>query len=202
MRNCNKDLFIEILKSENVMDAINSNIDSITEIVPEIASMFNFEHKHPHHHLNVWEHTLYALSQAPNNFDIRLSLLLHDIGKPRCYQTDGAIRHFKGHPDKSANISRRILCRLGFPEDYTKTICNAIRCHDTALYAEDILANPQLANLVFEIQKCDALAHNPKYNQKRLKYLEYTTQLFNTLSIPQEYTIEMGLQDNSNELNG
>lgn len=202
MSNINQEVFIEVLKSDNVIEAINSNLDRLTDVAPEIASMFGFEHKHPHHIFNVWEHTLFALSKSPNNFDIRLSLLLHDIGKPRCYQTDGAIRHFRGHPDKSANISRRILCRLGFSDEYTRTICNAIRCHDTALYAEDILANPNLANLVFEIQKCDTLAHNPKYNQKRLQYLENTAELFKSLSIPQEYTLELGLQDNLNELNG
>ncbi len=200
MSNYNKELFIEVLKADNVIEAINSNIDNIVQIAPEIANMFNFEHKHPHHHLDVWEHTLLAMSKAPNNFDIRLSLLLHDIGKPRCYQTDGGIRHFKGHPGKSANISKRIISRLGFSQDYINTICNAIRCHDTPLFEEDILANPQLANLVFEIQKCDAMAHSPKYNQKRLQYLVNTAELFRELSIPQEYTIEIGLEDNLNEL--
>lgn len=194
-------LLESILKSENLIDAVNSNLIALTQVMPEISSMFGFEHKHPHHNLNVWEHTLFAMSLAPNNYDIRLALLLHDIGKPHCYHTDRGIRHFKGHPEMSAKITQNLLGRLGFSEDYIKTMCNAIKCHDTALYAEDILANPNLANLVFEIQKCDALAHNPKYNQKRLQYLEYTIELFKSLSIPQEYTIELGLQDNSNELN-
>ena len=54
--------------------------------------MIGFEHKHPHHHLDVWNHTLLALSYSPKDFDIRLVLLLHDIGKPHSYQ-DEEIRH-------------------------------------------------------------------------------------------------------------
>ena len=75
--------------------------------------MIGFEHNHPHHHLDVWNHTLYALSLSENNFDIRLSLLLHDIGKPFSYQDD-EIRHFHNHPYVSFIMSKSILSRLGF----------------------------------------------------------------------------------------
>ena len=34
---------------------------------------------------------------SPNDLDIRLALLLHDIGKPFSYQDDESGRHFKNH---------------------------------------------------------------------------------------------------------
>ena len=37
---------------------------------------------------------------------------MHDIGKPHCYQDDGEVRHFRGHAQKSAEISKDILKRL------------------------------------------------------------------------------------------
>ena len=71
--------------SDNVVECINNNLDYLLVLVPEIQYMIGFEHKHPHHHLDVWNHTLLALSLSQNDFDIRLCLLLHDIGKPFSY---------------------------------------------------------------------------------------------------------------------
>ena len=51
-----------ILLSENIVESINKNIDYLLQIIPEIKSIIGFEHKHPHHHLDVWNHTLLALS--------------------------------------------------------------------------------------------------------------------------------------------
>ena len=200
MKTKERELLEKILTSENITEGINTNLGELTAIIPEISNMFGFEHQHPHHHLDVWKHTLLALSKAPNNFDIRLSLLLHDIGKPHSYQNDGGIRHFKGHPEKSATISETILNRLGFNQEYREYICTAINHHDTALTSQEIISNPVLSNLIFEIQKCDAHAHNPKYNKKRLQYLQDTTNLFNQLSISQEYTQEFGITMSLSEL--
>ena len=47
--------------------------------------------------------------------------LLHDIGKPFSYQ-DEEVRHFRNHAKVSANISKEILHRLGFNDDYIKYI--------------------------------------------------------------------------------
>lgn len=173
----NKKILEKILISDDVVKSIKNNVQHLIVIIPEICDMIGFEHKHPHHHLDVWEHTLYALSFSPNNFDIRLALLLHDIGKPHSYQ-DGEVRHFKGHPEMSAKISKCILHRLGYEDNYMNYICEIIRRHDTPLTENDILANINLSKIIFEVQKCDALAHNPAKSQKRLEYIETTTKLF------------------------
>ena len=49
----------------------------------------------------------YAIKDSINDIDIRLVLLLHDIGKPFSYQEDGNIRHFKGHAQKSAGYLKQ-----------------------------------------------------------------------------------------------
>ena len=173
----NKEILKEILISDDVVEKIRENIQDLVLIIPEICDMIGFEHKHPHHHLDVWEHTLYALSVSPNKFDIRLALLLHDIGKPHSYQDD-EVRHFKGHPEISANISKYILKRLGYEDNYITYICEIIARHDTPLTEEDILVNTDVSKVIFEVQKCDALAHNPAKNKKRIEYIETITKLF------------------------
>ena len=160
----------EILLSEDVVSSVTNNLDYLLNIMPEIKSMIGFEHKHPHHHLDVWNHTLLALSLSYNDFDVRLSLLLHDIGKPFSYQ-EGAIRHFKNHPKISAEISRNILTRLNYDENYIKYICYLIENHDTPINEKQILDNYDLCIKLYEIQRCDALAHHPDKLERRKEYL-------------------------------
>ena len=173
----------EILLSEDVVKSINDNIDYLLEIIPEIKKMIGFEHKNPHHHLDVFNHTLLALSLSKNDLDIRLCLLLHDIGKPYSYQeTSDGFRHFYNHPKISAQMSKSILERLGFEEDYIKYICYLIEHHDSPIKNDQIEDNYELCLKLFEIQRCDALAHHPDKLEKRKKYLEKTKKLINKSS--------------------
>lgn len=165
-------LLYEILCSENVVESINNNLEYLLGIIPEISYMIGFEHKHPHHHLDVWNHTLLALSMSDNDFDIRLSLLLHDIGKPFCYQESDGIRNFRGHPQKSAEISYKILNRLNFNDEFIERICFYIRNHDNPLEEQFIIDNREASIKIFKIQECDALAHHPEKLEKRRQYLK------------------------------
>lgn len=178
MKNKQIQFLNKILTNENVVNSINENLDKIIKLIPEIKNMFGFEHNHPHHHLNVWEHTLLALSLSEQNFDIRLILLLHDIGKPFCFTTDeNGIRHFKGHGKMSSEISKKILKKLGFNDEYIKTICKIIEEHDEQITIEEIQNDLNLAKLKFKVQICDALAHNPEKNKYRYAYIEKIEKL-------------------------
>ena len=160
-----------ILVSSDVKLAIESNLDYMLETIPEIKLMIGFEHKHPHHHLDVWEHTLYALSLSEEDFEIRLALLLHDVGKPYSYQ-EGEIRHFLNHPNVSASMSKVILNRLNFDKQFIDKICYLIKYHDTPITQKQIDENYELTLKLYKIQSCDALAHHPDMLDKRKKYLE------------------------------
>lgn len=160
-----------ILTTENVVDSINENFDYLIELIPEIKYMVGFEHNHPHHHLDVWNHTLLALSMAQNSFNVRLVLLLHDIGKPFSYQEKDGIRHFKNHSRVSAIMSRDILNRLNYSEEYINKICFYVENHDFPITDKLIENNYNDALLLFEVQKCDALAHPPDKLEKRKKYI-------------------------------
>ena len=166
-----REILYGILMKRDVVKSINYNLLYITKIIPEIKPMFRFAQNHPRHHLDVWNHTLLALSYSKEDFDVRLSLLLHDIGKPFSFQDgDDGIRHFKGHPSKSAIIAENILNRLGFDEDYIKKICYLVKNHDNPITFNDIAKNKELEKLRFEIQRCDNLAHNPVYVMDKLEY--------------------------------
>lgn len=74
-------MLYDILMSDDVSLSILKHEDELFEIIPELMYIKGFEHKH-HHHLDVYSHTILALSLSEKNFSVRLSLLLHDIGKP------------------------------------------------------------------------------------------------------------------------
>ena len=149
-----------ILVSDDVVGSINENLDYILSVIPELKMTIGFDHRHPHHHLDVWNHTLLALSYSPNDFYIRLVLLLHDIGKPFSYQ-EGKVRHFKGHASRSSEMAYYILIRLNFDRDVISKVCYLIREHDNPINDNEISCNYDLSLLKFRIQCCDVLAHNP-----------------------------------------
>ena len=167
----------DILLYDDVVLSINSNIDLLFSLIPELKYMVGFDQKHPHHHLDVWQHTLLALSFSLNDFDIRLSLLLHDIGKPFSYQ-DEEVRHFRNHAVVSKMMSFDILKRLDFDDDFIDKICYLIEKHDSIITDKDVKKDYELEYKRYEIQKCDALAHNPDKLDKRIKYLYKAKKMF------------------------
>ena len=98
---------------------------------PEFDRMMDTPQNNPHHCYNVGEHTLKAISLAPDNPVIRLTMLLHDIGKPDCRTTDEqGIDHFKGHNAKGSKLSEEILKRLKFDNQTIHIVKILIENHD------------------------------------------------------------------------
>lgn len=143
----------------------------IFAIIPELKASKGFKHNHPHHCYDVWNHTRAALFRSSKDLEIRLALLLHDIGKPFSYQ-DGEVRYFKGHPEKSAQMSRTILERIGYDKDEINTICFLVENHDTLIDINRVNErNLALTKKMLEIQYCDAFAHAPQHILKRINKL-------------------------------
>lgn len=168
----------EILVSENILQSINDNLENLFMLIPELRMMVGFEHRHPHHHLDVWNHTLYALSLSPNDFEVRLVLLLHDIGKPYCF-IEGEIRNFRNHPIVSSEMSRIILKRLRYDENFVEKICYLIKYHDIPIRNEKILMDRDLEYKRYLVQYCDCYAHHPLKLEKRIRYLKKVNDMFN-----------------------
>lgn len=67
-----------------------------------------------------------------------------------------------------------ILKRLGYKEDYINLITYLVKNHDKVIPDGLIKTEPELAEKLYKIQYCDALAHNPQYMAKRIEYLYET----------------------------
>ena len=75
-------------------------------MLPEILPCVGFDQRNPHHCYDVWEHTARAVGAAPPTRVLRWTMLLHDLGKPKCFTQDAnGIGHFYGHTAVSAEKS-------------------------------------------------------------------------------------------------
>ena len=164
------DFLERILKDDNVVMAINNNMEKIEFYIPEIKHMKNFNQKDPEQHLDLWNHTLLSLYNSENDIDVRLALLLHDIGKPFSYQ-EGKTRKYHEHEKISSLLAKKILERLGYSEQKIKTITFLIKNHDKRIDEKLILENTPLAIKLYQVQSSNISAHNPKKIEDQEKYL-------------------------------
>lgn len=151
---------------------IEENMDFVREQIPEVINMIGFEHRHPHHHLDVWNHTLEVVKNiGTTDLESRMAALLHDIGKPFSYQ-DEEVRHFHGHPEVSSQMSETILKRLGYDDTFIKNVCYLVRTHDTVIDPNNLDNSYKMVMKRLRLQYADARAHTPSKVQKRINFLD------------------------------
>lgn len=100
-------------------------------ILPEFDRAMACQQRNPHHCYTVGEHILHSMLHVRADRVLRLTMLLHDIGKPEVMTEDAAgIRHFQGHAGAGEATARRILRRLKFDNDTTDKVCRLVLYHD------------------------------------------------------------------------
>ncbi len=102
-------------------------------IFPEISQLSGVEQIGPHHHKDVFEHTLLVVDQIAlltKDPVMRLAALVHDIAKPRTKrfmpQTGWT---FHGHEDLGARMMKPIGRRLKLPEETTGKLSKIVALH-------------------------------------------------------------------------
>lgn len=104
-------------------------------LVPELRDADGFRQYNYHHAYTVWGHTLAALDAAEPEPVLRLTMLLHDVGKPAAFTMDKQlVGHFYGHAVIGAALTERILRRLRYDGETIRTVTELVRRHDTDLY--------------------------------------------------------------------
>lgn len=166
---------IELLKEYLLSDNVGSYENEIIGLIPVLANEINFDQKNDWHNLDVWNHTLEAIRNCDYNFEDRLALLFHDVGKPLSFQEEDGVRHFAGHEKLSAEIAYQALIDFGLDPNITNEIVLLILEHATPIQIENINdKNYDYYKRLLKIQKCDALAYEPEHAMEAMESLVLT----------------------------
>lgn len=107
--------------------------DVICTAVPELAPCVGFEQHTKYHDKTVYGHTVAAMCAAPKELIYRLTMLLHDIGKPNAFFMKDGVGHFYGHADISAEMARGVLARLHFPNKIRDEVLFLVKNHGVVM---------------------------------------------------------------------
>ena len=116
--------------------------DVLTVIIPEIGPMVGYDQRNHHHHFDLWEHTVQAVENMPAEPDLRLTMLLHDTGKPAvCTVDDRGEAHYRGHQAASAVIAERVTDDLRCDRKTRDRVIRLVRYHDIPLRTDSGAVN-------------------------------------------------------------
>lgn len=181
----NRDRLIEILMTAK---DINEHRKEILKIVPELVVTVDCTQDHPAHMYNVFDHTMAVVNGVGFDLVLKLSALLHDIGKPYVAKYVDGIERFWEHEDVSSTLSYHILSRLKFENEVIEKVVHIIKHHDhkTKLSEKGVrdtvrIVGEDLMPLFWEHQTADLMAHSPKYKNMVIGHLNQIKDIYKEL---------------------
>ncbi|MBP3886457.1 MAG: CCA tRNA nucleotidyltransferase [Cellulosilyticum sp.] len=156
-------------------------------IIPEFIGAYDTPQNHPHHIYNVAQHTIVAMQNVEPTVRLRLTMLLHDIGKIYTRTTDKhGIDHFHNHDKKSVEVEKKVLRTLKLDNRMIKEVGQLIHFHDyhikhhvDKIYVKKMLREigPELFDDLLKVHTADAKAQNPDKLEPKLHQLEKQRKL-------------------------
>ena len=180
--------------------------DVFAVIIPEIAYCQGFEQHTHYHDRDVWEHTIAAVCSIEPVLHLRLTMLLHDLGKPAAYSFYDGAGHFKGHGAISADICRRTMSKLRFDSETSRKAQFLIERHDMVMTDDPILIKKHLnkfgSELYFDLIKvhiADDMAKSPNA-QGRIAVYRSAEETANKILLQNECYSLKNLEINGNDI--
>ena len=164
---------IKLLCGEQAQNVLLRFPDVLGQIIPELLPMVGFSQQTPYHIYDVYEHTARAVAAIESEPVLRLTMLLHDIGKPSRFTVDEKGQgHFKGHGAVSVQMCEKILSRLRFDKKTAERVLVLVKYHDVDLSPRKALIKRWLNRLTPEgfeqlmlVKLADNAAQNPVYDR-------------------------------------
>lgn len=200
-----RDNLIKIINSKNGIEILHK-FNFLKEIIPELYHKNHFKNGGKYHNETPFEHMMQSFKEACKitaDYRIKLAALLHDIGKGETRADYDNNIHFYNHQNVGAEIVKRILKKLIFPNDDINFITTLVKTHMFG-YKEDI-QDKTYVKFYSELQKskvsiydflilvyCDRQANFKKVNylfgdfcnESNKKFLLYNYNRIKSKSIP------------------
>ena len=180
-------IFVELKKllcGDNAESVLLKYKEVIAVVVPELAPCFDFAQNTKWHLYDVYTHIVKSVGFSPKTDYMRLTLLLHDIGKPYCLKVDDrGVDHFKGHQEKGAFLAERALRRLKCDNATLKKVVTLISVHDEKIYLDSKSIKYWLRRLgdsatldFLDVKIADMESHNLEFAGHEVEELERIKQ--------------------------
>lgn len=152
--------------------------DVISVFLPEFAVCRGFEQHTKFHDRDVMEHIIGTVEAIEPRLELRLAMLLHDIGKPMYFTMgEDGVGHFKGHAKGSTAIAESFLKRLKYGNAVSESVCSLVQTHDIVIEDRENLIKRYLnrygEDLFFDIIKvhiADNMAKAPECRERIKTY--------------------------------
>ncbi len=175
-----KEELCRMLVADHVGGVLEKHYKVLFPVLPELKAAEHFEQYSPYHDRDVLAHIVAAVYHAVPDVIVRLTLLLHDLGKPACFSKDEkGMGHFFGHAKLGEEMAKTILERLRFDNKTIHDVCLLIRYHDTVIEQNDMAVKRWLNRLgeqLFEkllfVKEGDCKGHAPILLEPRMAELE------------------------------
>ena len=146
-------------------------------ILPEFDELMKTTQETPHHMYTVGEHTLKAIESVRPDKILRLTMLFHDIAKPKMKTIDEkGVAHFKMHDVEGVGMTKTILRRLKFDNDTLGKVTKLVQFHDYRIPAEPKRVRramnkigEELFPYYLEVRTADTLAQSEYLREEKLQ---------------------------------
>ncbi len=170
----------KLLVGTNVGEILRQYPDVFCQFWPQLEPLIGLEQNTPWHCWGGWEHTIHAVEAAPADLILRLTMLLHDIGKPACRSTDeDGIDHFYGHPAVSAKLADEMLRGMRFDNKTRARVVALVERHDVQIPLRSQAIRKWLSRLgpetffqLLEVKRADNMGQAGELVRDRLAELD------------------------------
>ncbi|OOM09121.1 CCA tRNA nucleotidyltransferase [Clostridium saccharobutylicum] len=192
---------IENISKERIREEFNkiliykpNNINILKEcglleyIIPEMIKAYNFNQNNIYHIYNLYEHSIVATEMIEPILHLRLTMLLHDLGKIGTKTTDeNGISHYYSHSNVSKKIAEKILKSLKYDNDTINKVKYLIEYHDDTLKTNASIKwmlnkiGESLFLDLIKVQRADIKAQNKTYAKDRLMQIDLIESKLNNI---------------------
>lgn len=162
---------VKLICGKNAFNILMEYSDVFSVFIPEIESAVNFTQYGKKHAYDVWEHICHTVDTIPQDKTLRLTMLLHDLGKvPTHSLNENGDSTFKNHAAVGGEMAKEILTRLKFDKKTINRVSFLVGCHDfeppetkTELKHHLKTKTPEDIRTLLIIKKSDRGALSEKY---------------------------------------
>ncbi len=175
-----------ILCGAGVRDILLAFPEVFGVFMPQLARTVGFVQHNPYHIHDVWTHTAWAVAAIRADERLRLTMLLHDVGKPSTFtRGEDGVGHFYGHPTVSERMAKKLLLALKSDNATIEEVRTLIYYHDADLPTTRPgmrrfigRLGKELMERLFEVKAADLAGQSDYRRAERLATLRAAHELF------------------------